>query len=172
MAGIVASVPLSPVVPRLYVSGKNVARQLTELRKAGVTAIVNATPTLPNHFESEGILYKRIAVDDTPQDDLSAHFEAAATFIQEARSAGRSVLVHCQAGVSRSVSLVAAYLVRHENMSLLEAMARIRAVRPMAWPNQGFWRQLIKWELDIRGSVSVDVDMIDRQKSTLAFVLA
>lgn len=52
------------------------------------------------------------------------------------------VFVHCAVGVSRSATLVLAYLMIHHRLSLLAA---IRSVQQKRWifPNRGFLRQLI-----------------------------
>ncbi|KAA8498624.1 Dual specificity protein phosphatase 12 [Porphyridium purpureum] len=58
------------------------------------------------------------------------------------------VVVHCSAGVSRSVSVVAAWLVASRTVgikSMEDALAQIRKVRPQACPNPGFLRQLALW---------------------------
>lgn len=46
-----------------------------------------------------------IAVEDLANVDLLSHFPGAVSFIKRARSGGGTVLVHCMAGVSRSVSV-------------------------------------------------------------------
>lgn len=64
----------------------------------------------------------------------------------QVRLRGGRTLVHCLAGVSRSAAMVLGYLVKHRNMPLADAFALVRAARPTARPNSGFFRQLIDWE--------------------------
>lgn len=52
------------------------------------------------------------------------------------------VLVHCQAGMSRSASIVAAYLMSQYDLDPMEAMAMIREKRPVVEPSATFWHQL------------------------------
>ena len=56
--------------------------------------------------ESEEPPYKRLFIDvqDLPNEDLLVHFPEAIAFIAEGRKQG-AVLVHCFAGVSRSVTV-------------------------------------------------------------------
>jgi hypothetical protein len=58
-------------------------------------------------------------------------------------------------GVSRSASLVIAYLMKHENKSLRDAYLHVRQRRRCVSPNNGFWRQLITYEYTLRGENSV-----------------
>ncbi|KAL1264827.1 hypothetical protein QQF64_005182 [Cirrhinus molitorella] len=59
------------------------------------------------------------------------------------------VLVHCAVGVSRSASLVVAYLMIHQHLSLLDA---IKAVKQRRWifPNRGFLKQLRALDATLR----------------------
>jgi protein-tyrosine phosphatase len=50
---------------------------------------------------------------DSEVADLSQYFERACGFINDAREHGHAVLVHCQQGVSRSASIIIAYLIKH-----------------------------------------------------------
>lgn len=74
------------------------------------------------------------------------HFEPIAAFIDRGRASG-GVLVHCYAGVSRSATLVAAYLILRRGMTLQEALDTLRAARPTVQPNPGFLAQLRALEM-------------------------
>lgn len=63
-------------------------------------------------------------------------------------SAGR-VLVHCAVGVSRSASLVLAFLMIHQRLSLLDAVQTVK-LRRWIFPNRGFLRQLRALDLTLR----------------------
>lgn len=69
------------------------------------------------------------------------------TTTSEAASAGERgvVLIHCFAGISRSVTLLAAYLMWAYFLTPVDALARIREVRAAATPNDGFWEKLHAW---------------------------
>lgn len=56
------------------------------------------------------------------------------------------VLVHCWAGVSRSVSCICAYLMESEGYTFHEALNYVRINRPVANPNEGFRQQLELYE--------------------------
>ncbi|ORX40074.1 hypothetical protein BD324DRAFT_616140 [Kockovaella imperatae] len=53
-----------------------------------------------------------------------------------------SVLVHCQAGMSRSATVAAAYLMRVLNIGPVEAVELIQEKRPVVSPSDTFWYQL------------------------------
>lgn len=55
------------------------------------------------------------------------------------------VLVHCNAGVSRSASVVIGFLMSQEKMSFDEAFSTVKTARPSIQPNPGFMNQLKKY---------------------------
>lgn len=65
------------------------------------------------------------------------------------------VFVHCAMGLSRSSSLVLAYLMIHENMTLVDAIRAVSANRNIS-PNNGFLEQLreLDKKLHCQGSLS------------------
>ena len=95
------------------------------------------TRTLEDDFER-----LLVWVGDSSQERILGHLDACAEFIEEARHAGCGVLVHCHAGVSRSATVVAAFLMRIERLSLHAVMASVREHRPRVCPNPGFFREL------------------------------
>ncbi|KAL4425354.1 hypothetical protein ABPG75_009370 [Micractinium tetrahymenae] len=132
----------------LFIGGAGAARNLKALRKRGITAIVNAAPSVPCHFKDcpeDEFTYLALPLFDDPDADLAPHIEAANAFISAARARGAGVLVHCYAGQSRSAALVMAFLMASQGLGMMEAWAATRAARPCAQPNAGFLRQLARY---------------------------
>ncbi len=67
----------------------------------------------------------------------------------ESEPCNAAVLVHCGAGVSRSATLVVAYLMRRFTWPAERARAHCLARRSLVNPNQGFWRQLCAFEAEL-----------------------
>ena len=95
---VTTDLSIDEIVPNLYLSGDDVAvnRQLIDSHR--ITRIVNLTTNVPNKFEDQDIIYKRIVIYDLPTEQLTQHFKDTFSFIDEAVSLGKSVLVHCNAG--------------------------------------------------------------------------
>lgn len=70
---------------------------------------------------------------------------------------GGNTLVHCVAGVSRSVSVCLAYLIKYHNMSLMKAYQWIERRRPCIQPNNSFFKQLIDFEIENRAVPSMSM---------------
>ena len=106
-----------------------------------------------------------IPLDDSPEQDISQHFLKVILFIHKAREQGQCVLVHCAAGVSRSATLVCAYLMWEHQWSRKQAMEHLTKHRKIVDPNDGFMNQLqtfeqylAKLEEDKNSHIHKDVD--------------
>jgi protein-tyrosine phosphatase len=99
--------------------------------------------------------YLRIAVLDNYCDNIASYFDTSIAFIEKAKEHSQAVLVHCAQGISRSVTIAIAYLMKVEGMSLREAHDFVRAKRPVSKPNVGFLKQLSAFELQLRGTTSM-----------------
>ncbi|KAI0760066.1 hypothetical protein C8Q74DRAFT_1319312 [Fomes fomentarius] len=91
---------------------------------------------------NETFIRHQINIDDTETADILQHFVPSITFIQSELDRGYGILVHCQAGMSRSVAIVAAYLMVTQGLDPEGALETIRKARPDVQPNEGFMRQL------------------------------
>lgn len=62
--------------------------------------------------------------------------------------------MHCYAGVSRSITIIVAYLIKKLKWDLNSALNFVKAKRIVAKPNDGFMKQLIKYNNDIKAETS------------------
>jgi dual specificity phosphatase 12 len=63
-------------------------------------------------------------VVDNDRADILHHFEECIEFIETILAENEKVLVHCHAGVSRSATIVCAYLMKKHGKSVKKALAR------------------------------------------------
>jgi hypothetical protein len=133
------------VAPGIFIGSVAAARNRAALEALGVTHVIaatsNAQPFFPGAFG-----YLRVPVPDEPGVQISAHFGESYDFIEGALAGGGAVLVHCVMGRSRSATLIVAYLMRKHGLAMLDALERVRAVRPAIAPNPSFAVQLLRYE--------------------------
>ncbi|KAG0700963.1 protein-tyrosine phosphatase-like protein [Suillus ampliporus] len=120
--------------------GNLTAALSTDVRKKfGITHLLSVCTEYssvdPNHLT--------IPVQDSEYEDLLIHLPQGCSFIQSALDQGGKVLVHCAMGVSRSPTVVCAYLMSTQRLSAHAAIQYVRKRRPKIHPNYGFMKQLI-----------------------------
>eukprot|EP00240_Pyramimonas_obovata_P007636 CAMPEP_0118951462 /NCGR_PEP_ID=MMETSP1169-20130426/53177_1 /TAXON_ID=36882 /ORGANISM="Pyramimonas obovata, Strain CCMP722" /LENGTH=183 /DNA_ID=CAMNT_0006898529 /DNA_START=21 /DNA_END=568 /DNA_ORIENTATION=+ len=81
---------------------------------------------------------------DEEEANILEILEQSVKFIDDALSedAGRRVLVHCEAGRSRSAAVVCAWLMSKDGVCFEDALSSLQKVVPAAGPNEGFCEQL------------------------------
>ncbi|XP_035467777.2 dual specificity protein phosphatase 13-like isoform X1 [Scophthalmus maximus] len=146
------------VWPNLFIGDMSVANDRYSLWKLGITHVLNAAHGRmycqgSHDFHGSTVDYYGVPADDSPSFDLSPYFFPSADYIQNAlNTTGARVFVHCAVGVSRSASLVLAYLIIHHRYTLLEAINKVKE-RRWIFPNRGFLKQLHALDVKLRKNI-------------------
>ncbi|XP_058792764.1 dual specificity protein phosphatase Mpk3 [Phymastichus coffea] len=147
------------ILPHLYLGNAANSEDSESLARHRITYILNVTPDLPNVFEGDGsIKYMQIPISDHWSQNLAEHFPEAIQFIEEARNADKGVLVHCLAGISRSVTVTVAYLMHKCSLSLNDAFNLVRSRKANIAPNFHFMQQLHVFESELREQRAAKAD--------------
>jgi len=146
--------PATQVTPFLYLGNMTDAADPETLSKLGIDHVLNVTAVNPTYTQSDSITYKQLLAADNGSQNIKQYFDEAFTFIDTARDCGGSVLIHCQAGVSRSPTIAIAYLIKNFPMRMLEAYKFIKTRRSIISPNLNFMGQLLEFEKLIKGDTS------------------
>ncbi|NP_001038858.1 uncharacterized protein LOC751678 [Danio rerio] len=144
------------VTDHLFIGTSKTASDSRILQSLHITCIINSTQnTHSSDTHLPSAHYMQIPVPDDPSCRLSEYFHSVSDKIQQVSEERGRVLLHCNAGVSRSASLCLAFLIKHHRLTLREAHQMLKAKRPIIRPNNGFWSQLVEFELSIHGRNTV-----------------
>ncbi|XP_035235796.1 dual specificity protein phosphatase 4-like [Anguilla anguilla] len=136
------------ILPFLFLGSAYHASRKDMLDAMGISALLNVSSNCPNHFE--GLYqYKCIPVEDNHKADISSWFAEAIEYIDSVRDSRGRVLVHCQAGISRSATICLAYLMKRKRVRLDEAFEFVRQRRSIISPNFSFMGQLLQFEAQV-----------------------
>jgi protein-tyrosine phosphatase len=125
----------------LWLGNTMAASDKVLLRDHKITHCVAITTEKVDYWEQLEV--KRFPMNDDPKVHIHKIFEESRVFVVNALSVEENqVLVHSTAGISRSVTIICAYLMATQHMSAKEALKYVRRKRPQANPNYGFWKQL------------------------------
>lgn len=112
---------MNKIIDQLWLGDMVGAYNKFLLKRNGITHILTVAqgimPKFPTMFH-----YKLINILDMPSANLKQHFQACIKFIKDAIAEGGTVYVHCYAGVSRSASIVIAYLMQEHGLTYLDAL--------------------------------------------------
>jgi dual specificity phosphatase 12 len=118
------------------------------LKQCHIRGIVVVRPELPMDtgiYADHEFNVLHISIYDTAETLITPYLNDTNEFIDRHLKRNLPVLVHCTQGKSRSVSVVAAYLIYKYHMSAESALNLIYTSRPIAKVNQGFAQQLKKY---------------------------
>lgn len=135
---------MNKIVPGLYIGSIYDSRNQDQLKARGITHILSIHDKDQENLP--GYNYLCISVKDNSQANIIEHFRACMHFIHGARLQGGKVLVHCLAGMSRSVTVSTAYLMVITGKHWHDIIAAIQQCRLVARPNTGFKLQLDRYE--------------------------
>jgi protein tyrosine phosphatase len=88
------------------------------------------------------VSHKYVKCLDLPETDINPVLNECLPYIHNAVEAKKNILVHCNAGVSRTSMVAIAYLMKYKNMLYEDAYNFVKIKRPAIQPNAGFQRQL------------------------------
>ncbi|XP_050300754.1 dual specificity protein phosphatase 22-like [Anthonomus grandis grandis] len=135
---------MNRVLPGLYVGNYRDSKDSSQLAKHNITHIVAIHDTARRIHSDKH--YLCVMASDTPDQNLTQYFSLCNDFIHAARLRDGNVLIHCLAGMSRSVTVAVAYIMSVTTLNWKDALKVVRAGRNVANPNLGFLKQLEEFE--------------------------
>ena len=126
----------------LYIGNRAASEDLRLLKSEGISRILQLLDFyIPKEYE-DSIEVHYIRMEDSENENLERILPEALRYIHIAISQGKKILVHCNAGVSRSGSVVIAYIMATEKMDFRTALSFVEDKRACVSPNPGFIEQL------------------------------
>jgi hypothetical protein len=125
----------------VYIGDIASAYNRDKLKELGITHIITAILGVPPQFP-EDFVYKTVPVRDVESENIQKFLPETTQFIKDAVAGGGRVLVHCICGVSRSATIVAAWMMSKDGYSAKQAIECLQARRECVDPNPSFRNQL------------------------------
>ncbi|CAN0896303.1 Protein-tyrosine-phosphatase MKP1 [Linum grandiflorum] len=134
----------SRIADHVYLGSDAVAKNRDVLSQNGITHVLNCVGFVSPEYFKNDLVYKTLWLQDSPSEDITSILYDVFDYFEDVREQGGKVLVHCCQGVSRSTSLVIAYLMWREGQSFEDAFQYVKAARGVTNPNMGFACQLLQ----------------------------
>ncbi|CAD8147062.1 unnamed protein product [Paramecium pentaurelia] len=133
----------------LFLGNIESANDISLLKKHRITSILSVCVSKISYAVSSQMKhYEHFILDDCENENIYRYFNPSFQFIEKTRLSG-NVLVHCMAGISRSASIIAAYLMKKHNITSKQALQQLQRKRWQVYPNDGFVKQLLQYEKEL-----------------------
>ncbi|KAI0463667.1 hypothetical protein LJB42_002671 [Komagataella kurtzmanii] len=133
--------PVCVLEPNLYLYSEPTLDQLDRF-----DVVINVAKEIPNYqreIRNKGKTY--YFVPWTHTSNLCPDLPLLTSVIENSLSSGKATLIHCQCGVSRSASLIVAYLMKKYGLNLNDAYNRLKVKAPSISPNMNLIFYLAEW---------------------------
>ena len=130
---------------QLYLGRADQAASSRVINDLMITHVLNVTEVLPVEADNK-LTRLNISVTDDSEADLLTEMPKGIIFMNKVMKENGRLLVHCMLGVSRSSTVVIAYLMHTRRWTLADAYDFLRKIRPIVQPNSNFRRQLHLYE--------------------------
>ena len=137
----------------IWIGNHYSSQDIIFLQENDIKAVINCTRTVP--FTREIRNNYRVSVNDAFDNvtRMAVLIDDAANWLDLQRRQGNNVLVHCNAGIQRSSTVVAYYLMKFKGIGLDEAIIQIKKNRPIALRNpMTFYKILESFDRYITGA--------------------
>ena len=141
---------------KLFVSGYKVVQNSEILEKNKITHVLNLVGDYCPNIHQDKFIYKNYFIRDSKSENIECLFYEVFDFLEECFENNGKVVVHCIQGVSRSITLVVAYLIYKLRISFNDAFQLVKLKRGVASPNIGFIAQLIIFQKRIRNILELN----------------
>lgn len=130
------------IIPGLWLGELSAAENERFLSSVGIQSVLSILGRSTFHVPVLNHLFIR-HMDGLrfPEEKIAS----GVTFIHQRVEKDEPVLVHCRVGVSRSVTMVSAYLMRHEGLNPWEALNFIQQKREIIDPQVNTYTSAIQW---------------------------
>lgn len=148
---------ITQITKNTYLSNWEGSFDIEELENLNIKAIlclnmVEKPAYILDKYIEVGIRHKQIFIADEPYENIIQYFPEICEFLSE-NTAHAPVLIHCTAGISRSPTALAAYLlntsIKNHDATSEIVLRFIDSHRPI-FPNPSFQNQLKKYEIYLK----------------------
>ncbi len=124
---------IAKITDNLYLSSFVGASEFN-IMKYNISCVITVCKEVPK-CSLKNVESIKVEVVDKQTESLYKYFDILAEKINEVAKRNSASIVHCVAGISRSASIVLAYLMKFLRMSLKDAHTLVKSRRPLIRPN-------------------------------------
>jgi atypical dual specificity phosphatase len=139
---------------KLYLGDMFDANDNDTIKNKNISCIICVAEGIKIMNPLPNIIVYRYKFTDDYNCPISLYFDEIGEIIKDENI----VLVNCAAGVSRSATIVIAYIMKYYNLDLKTTFLLVRKKRDRICPNKNFMKCLLDYELSLFGKNSLTHD--------------
>jgi len=139
---------------KLYLGNMFDANDSISIKKANISCIVCVAERLKIINTNPNVTVHKYELADDYNCNISLYFDEIGEIINK----GGIVLVNCAAGISRSSTIVIAYIMKYYKIDLRKTFLFVKKKRNQICPNKRFMECLLEYELALFGKNSLTYD--------------
>ena len=132
------SYKIDKITDKIYLGSLEGIKENDYFKKENINSILSITNDLPKTDLDKSINHKIIDIGDLYSENIIKYFKECIEFIEN----NGKIFIHCTCGVSRSATIVIAYLMWKTHSAFNETYLFVKKRRPEIDPNNGFRKQL------------------------------
>jgi len=140
------------ILTTLFLGSKDDSLKEERLKQIGITHILSVVSG--NQHILPGCKHLGAPMADKGYSDLKSIIKEVFPFMEEGQRDGNKLLVHCHLGQNRSATVVIAYLMKYEELTLWSAHKLVKAERPLIHPHPSYIKQLREYNKELWGLYS------------------
>lgn len=144
---------MSVIIPGLWLGSIRTVRTLMHYRDLRATGLTHVLTVMSydeiadrNIEVPDGLSWTIIPIEDDRETNIYPYFMDAIKLIEDVLNNGGRILVHCMGGISRSPSIVIAYIMWRLKLRLTAAIEYVKDRRDCINPNWTFYGDLVRFE--------------------------
>jgi len=138
---------MTKIDDHIYIGSIYDANNINNLKSNNIECVLSILSSHNTIIKYPNIEYMRISIEDVPSSDISKYFKDTFTFIDNSIVNKKNILIHCKSGISRSATILCAYLMKKYKINYDDALKIIKNKRKIINPNDGFIEQLKNFEM-------------------------
>ncbi len=139
---------INHIIDNLFASSREIADNDKILNNNKINVIISLNNQTPLNNLDYDVSYFKFGIEDNPNFDIITYCIQIYNIITENNKENQNILIHCDAGVSRTGAILVFYLMKKYNYGYDKSLEYIKTKRPCIELNQGFEFNLRLLELN------------------------
>ena len=146
---------IDKITDKIFLGDLTYASKIETLKTKKISSIISLCGKLSPKY-SNTFNQKIIYVEDLPSENIIQYFKECIEFIEK----NKTIYIHCLCGISRSPTIVIAYLMWKKHSSYFDTFQFVKKIRNSINPNGGFTQQLKIFDKLLKDN-KYDLSLID-----------